>query len=415
MSGSIRYKGAVLIPYTRFSFFALGILFGILACSSNKVVESRRKLELEADATNGGTSNPSVDNPDHTKGSADKNEPDNEPENEPESNNGNNSAPVPPPDNSSCIKKMDVPPTKKELLCYNSVSAALAALPNMMLDYHVLMHESQSNQPSATLAEPRIILYSPDGRTLMGVTSAKGDPNREMLEVAKMNMSTGLWDFFSIDYSKPEGQKLNGNDVCKACHGPTEKQLRPIWANYPKWPGAYSASDKGEIDCPQNDILSLSSEMAKNLTTIYKNKNSSDRFAHIRLAKPRNGNNYEKCEVMQVPENAYRTINIVFVEILSHAQASSIVRRIANANNYDQMRKKLLLSSDLCSGTPAANNARSDIESFVNKHYSQRYPGQSQRLNSFEKLHEIAGVDVRSLYLIDLPFTEENPKNCESC
>ncbi len=142
----------------------------------------------------------------------------------------------------------------KSVLDQKSVTSVEEILQILPADYrksYTLMHSSNSLQ-EAEFQKPRIIFYGPDASLLMGV--GNGDPNlmgHDTIEMIQFDRKTNAFRF-SLASRDDDGRfRVKEAVGCTGCHHP---DLRPNWAAYSHWPGAYGADDDrpgGELSDPK--------------------------------------------------------------------------------------------------------------------------------------------------------------------
>ena len=330
------------------------------------------------------------------------------------------------------LKRLTVPIKKQDLLCLDDVKHFLDVIPDSMRNYYLFIHDSQSSQSTSSDRFPRLIMYSPTGRTIVGITTDPSDRNRETVEFAQLDQKTGHWDFFSHNFAEGvEELRLKGSEACMPCHGNTAKSIRPIWNSYQKWPTAISSwkfrqevgGDLHGLDEPlakdlmtTNATLALSPQGASGLTAIYKNRKNSDRFhtlqfkppsetgSNLREKLPRPPDTYLQGDVIGLPTDAYSTINIVFGLAMVPAQANGINLKLKQHKDYSSLLPALILSSSLCGYKKGQNNK---LDALLTKiPYKERYEGQDACFSNHLKLQEAMGLDVVVSYRMGSLYSE---------
>ncbi|TWU58981.1 hypothetical protein Poly51_17620 [Rubripirellula tenax] len=128
-----------------------------------------------------------------------------------------------------------------------SVEDLMAVLPPVMRKTFTLVEHSRSRQRPSSALFPRIIMFLPDGRFFMTIATnhkSRAYNDVEMLEfqddktwrldlVRFPDGLSQLSERANVDYR----QKLPSNESCTGCHGPNS---RPIWGDYPVWPGVFA-------------------------------------------------------------------------------------------------------------------------------------------------------------------------------
>lgn len=144
---------------------------------------------------------------------------------------------------------------RKKLSRISDVLIALKAEDPELLTRYVAVYESNSGQ-RATRKKPRVIPFSFDGQLFFSFSGLKTDPGFPNLEVMDFNLNDG-YTLFEIHFPA-EGRdhlftdaetdeayefavfsKPNPNE-CLMCHNHI---VRPIWAQYPKWPRVFGEKD----------------------------------------------------------------------------------------------------------------------------------------------------------------------------
>lgn len=147
----------------------------------------------------------------------------------------------------------------------DSVDAVIKLLPESYRRHFSLIHRSFSIQ-KATPTSPRVILYGPDAKVMMtfnaGVdVDGKIQDGGQSIEVIEWDTRKRTWNFSEITFDL-EKRALHNKDPkkCVMCHAGTPKpvnfanidaykgKLKPIFPQYPFWPGFY-----GSV----NDIVGL--------------------------------------------------------------------------------------------------------------------------------------------------------------
>ncbi len=130
-----------------------------------------------------------------------------------------------------------------------SLDQLLPYLPKELRQNYALVFATRSVQP-ASVKSPRVVFFSPDGSIGFGFATA--DPTN--LEILEMNPQTKKIEPRMIAFGADASQKTRFVDDplqlypkghpknCTNCHG---QQLHFNWNSYPRWPGVFGQSDKG--------------------------------------------------------------------------------------------------------------------------------------------------------------------------
>ncbi len=123
----------------------------------------------------------------------------------------------------------------------HSIEQLLPLLPAEVLHNYTLMYQSQSLQ-SASYANPRAILFSKDAEFVASFNGDSSQHNYSHFEMIQFRKDTKTFEFRSIDFSDPNRIVFSEANpkLCLSCHS---QSPRPIWANYPNWPGAFGSHE----------------------------------------------------------------------------------------------------------------------------------------------------------------------------
>ena len=214
-----------------------------------------------------------------------------------------------------------------------NVADFLSALPSYMGESFVLMEESRSRHQAST-EYPRVIMYGPDARLLIGVSSHPLDPLREVAEVAELDEATGLWRFSQFDFTNAFVHDPN-REMCTGCHG---SPLRPIWGEYPEWTGAFAGADE-DLTGPQADSL------------MRLKADPLDRFHTLVFPSDHSIRNNRQ---LYLPSRQYGYANTSFNFELNAAVADGIARRLLGHPRWPSDGYRLLAMQWGCGGVDAA-------------------------------------------------------------
>ncbi len=219
-----------------------------------------------------------------------------------------------------------------------NVADFLSALPPFMGESYVLMEESRSRHQAST-EYPRLIMYGPDARMLIGVSSHPLDPLREVVELAELDEATGLWRFSQLDFRNAFLHDTS-TESCAGCHGSPQ---RPIWGEYPNWPGAFAGQDERLSGSQVSSLLALKADPI-------------DRFHHLVFPSDHSiANNGQ----LYLPTRQYGYANTSFNFELNAAVADGLARRIIGHPNWESDGHHLMAMQWRCDGRydPASRDA----------------------------------------------------------
>lgn len=216
----------------------------------------------------------------------------------------------------------------------DNVSDLLAALPASMGGSFVLMEDSRSRHLS-DLDHPRVIMYGLDARFIMSAGGVPEDPLYEVIEMAELDEQSGQWIFRALEFDSDPPTLGDSDASCQGCHG---RPVRPIWGNYPDWPGAFGANENA-LTGPQSEALSA----------MHQTQSASERYHHLQLP---DGSLY-------LPSRAYGYANTAFNFELTVAHADGLVTRMMATDDWDS-KKYDIVRGEWCGG--AAEGAEEVME-----------------------------------------------------
>lgn len=208
-----------------------------------------------------------------------------------------------------------------------TVADFLSALPRYMGESYTLMEDSRSRHRAST-EYPRLIMYGPDARMLIGVSSHPLDPLREVVELAELDDTTGLWRFSQFDFRNAFVHDTN-TESCAGCHGSPQ---RPIWGEYPDWPGAFAGRDERLAGGQAATLMNLKADPL-------------DRFHQLAFPSDHSIQNNGQ---FYLPTREYGYANTSFNFELNAAVADGIARRIVTHPSWGTDGYRLLASQWDC-------------------------------------------------------------------
>jgi hypothetical protein len=141
-----------------------------------------------------------------------------------------------------------------------SVREILASFPEDLLARRTFVWNSRSFQssengqmyPAASEMSPRLVMSNKDG-TLLAAVSTHENQKRFSIEVISFDSATNQFKPFVIEAGDGETLVIENpishfkesapEKTCSRCHG-SGGDFRPIWDNYPVWPGFIGSVDK---------------------------------------------------------------------------------------------------------------------------------------------------------------------------
>lgn len=207
----------------------------------------------------------------------------------------------------------------------NSVDEFIARLDPVMLKNYVLVKVSRSLQSPSTVTLPRIILFRPDGRLMLGIATNEDARNYDEVEMLEFT-DDQRWrleatNFRDAGVGRPPRRHQGGGEdgpLCMRCHGPN---CRPIWGSYRAWSGAYANTDL------------LTADEAEALTRVHApgNEELNPRLRKLtfRATTWRDGDG------LQLPDQHSGFPNQTFNEAIAARHSEHLGRRIRAAEKWE--------------------------------------------------------------------------------
>jgi hypothetical protein len=248
----------------------------------------------------------------------------------------------------------------------------IAALPPSLPESFVLLHASRSLQ-HATPTLPRQIMFGSDARFLLAISADPTDPRYDVAEFAAFDASEGRYRFGTITFAAGAAPAVATDlALCEGCHG---APARPIWGEYPDWPGAYS----------DNEGLVAAGERAA-FAAFVAAQPTAPRYRHLRISAPADGSR------LGLPARRYPYANTDLNHELANTVALGAVTRMRAHPDYASWRWAVLATSDILSCIDT--NAWTDLTSAVNAAYAA---GPATRFGTartaFVKAVRLLGID----------------------
>jgi len=138
------------------------------------------------------------------------------------------------------------------------IDAFVATLPSNYRRHFTLVHRSFSIQKASPMS-PRVLMFGPNARVVMtfnaGVdVDGKAMDGGQTIEVMEYKTDQKIWSFSEITFDASKRITLHENPAkCAMCHSGTpktvelgqahfyQKNLKPIFPQYPFWPGFYGS------------------------------------------------------------------------------------------------------------------------------------------------------------------------------
>lgn len=143
----------------------------------------------------------------------------------------------------SPIQKFDIDDLKKLISSQNitSIEELLPKLPSQYLQNYNLIYNSRSLQ-GASFTNPRVLMFGSNASLIMTFNGSEDQNNFNNLELMQFDKEKRTFNFQDIEFELGKAPKFSKKnpESCLKCHGQDPK---PIWDNYPFWPGVYGSSE----------------------------------------------------------------------------------------------------------------------------------------------------------------------------
>ncbi|MGE3974278.1 MAG: hypothetical protein AB7F59_07135 [Bdellovibrionales bacterium] len=123
------------------------------------------------------------------------------------------------------------------------------------LGYYTLMYKSLSLQKPRTPAEPRVIVYGRDGKSIMTFLNHIDTRGKDALEFSCWREALSAFEFYEMDFKVTN--KINPNHgknpiSCQRCHG---VDPRPNFDAYNTWTGAFGSLSRNGCSSIHKETL----------------------------------------------------------------------------------------------------------------------------------------------------------------
>jgi len=208
-----------------------------------------------------------------------------------------------------------------------TIEEVMSALPDHLRASFTLIENSRSRQPSHSPDRPRIIMYLPDGRLFLGISTDASTDTYNDLEMLEFRPDK-KWQAFARTLGKDDTGGVHQGDAatmrCTDCHG---GNLRPIWGTYPNWTGAFDHDNRG-LTGPQAASIN--------------NLDRHPRLKKLLMAKDQ----WREGDTLVVRDQHRGYTNENLNEIVGARQLDSLWARIRSCRDADVLLCALVASKD---------------------------------------------------------------------
>lgn len=147
-----------------------------------------------------------------------------------------------------------------------TIEQLLPVLPEAQRSHYTLMFESRSLQ-GASIDNPRVILFGPDGRFILTFNGSPDQPGFGSVETMEFDAYTQAFRLRELQFVEPGrgGTPIVVSEPnptrCTRCHG---SPAQPVWDTMPLWPGAYGERYRASLS--PEERAGLSAFLAKQPT-----------------------------------------------------------------------------------------------------------------------------------------------------
>ena len=161
------------------------------------------------------------------------------------------------------------------------LSDVVGKLPADLRRNSTFVFESGGDQQADPL-KPRAILWSEPGKFALAFNGGQGQLNGNTLEMWQYSSSEKRFHFYRLSF--PLNRRADGRPdvqveepkLCLSCHG---QNPRPIWSEYPTWPGTYGSDD---------DFAPAANKESERYKAFADSAMKHPRYAPLFAAKPAN-------------------------------------------------------------------------------------------------------------------------------
>ncbi len=282
-----------------------------------------------------------------------------------------------------------------EFIQKNNIKTIAALLNQLPVQYrnNFSLVEETKGEGQSNLRFPRIVLFGPDGRFLMNISTKPDDPKYDLLDCAELNEETGMWEFSQFDFTEERPKLHSRPESCIRCHGDTP---RPVWGTNMDWPGVFGDN---EAAGPNGEALSYKHVLR--MREIIEGKTYSDRFDFLKWSdqKLRSGG------IRRIADHVFGAELLVSNMAIGTATARGVFKRMKKENpkTYKQTREALLLLGyEYMIHGILSDNEKVGLEKMI-----ENLGGSG---NTIDDLLLVLGIDTKEAFSLSTLAKEEPPK-----
>ena len=233
-----------------------------------------------------------------------------------------------------------------------NVETFLSRLPKPLFENFTLVYKSRSPfSDSISFQFPRVILFSPDAKTVLTFTGDKAKPGADIVEALyfDQNKSSFVPRSYVFSAEGSRGAHLDGEvQSCTQCHG---TDTRPVFDSYPLWPGFY-----GSVKDSFPPSVGVSVEEQGQLKKFISSSAQQGVYRFLNLKKeigPYLDPKYIKEDSPEGDLSQFQAMpNTRLGMALTELNRKRIFRKLSQSKNYEANQKKILLNLLDCGDQP---------------------------------------------------------------
>lgn len=280
------------------------------------------------------------------------------------------------------------------------------------LSWFTLMKKSQSAQGASSL-NPRVVVFGPESKfifTFNGESSQAGFHEVEMIFFTEK--PEARWELRKLSFEKAGKTTFSEPNpkTCLACH---QNPVRPIWAQYDIWEGAYGENDDSipDFDHDKYAIVSFSDSILEKrkkefqeFTTFRNHSETHSRYSKLQFPSGSPVSPY-------APSGRYSDYrfrpNLKLTESLSKLHVKTLVAKLKNHPQFEKEKKFLLAMLLHCD----EREDQKDFKSLIQE-LEKAFSNSSKTVRDWNRRGYV-GSDSRRNYLLYLLGLEHSDFSLE--
>jgi hypothetical protein len=221
----------------------------------------------------------------------------------------------------------------------SSIDQLLPHLSPELRSSFLLAYQSRSTI-SASLTQPRVVLYSKSSNLVLAFTSSPDVKDGNRLEVIERNPSDGELVFRKIEFPRDGHSKpsiVARPKECMGCHQGAQGRMLYNWDEYPDWPGFFGNKHRKAARFGQGDGASMLPDFDFQRDGLAALQSTSNKTAPRLKFLP----GFEETTPEKLGER-----NTYFTEDIVHNEYQALARAIERSPQYRELLPAILGSED---------------------------------------------------------------------